>query len=472
MEIKTIQDAKKLFWQYSKKIIWIESSAFLIYFPGKFLSDFEIIAYKDSLDNDILKKTFKITSLNTLVPWKVSRISILEDINIQKYLKKQNVSYIITRKETKRTEENINKLKLKLLWNKSKVRAPYENKKTFREILTTIWVNPILWENVDIEIFLKKEYSYWKKKYGKKIVIQIPEITKGWWSWTIFITNKKELDIFKRNIKNKIFKNKIIETINITKYIQWISTSIIWCATKYGTLTNCVQTQVIDIPEVINTKKWSWLFCGHDRSFKHYNKEIQKKADDIAKKIWTHMYSNGYKWIFWLDLIIDEKEKNVYIVECNSRYTGAFPMLSMIDEKQWNIPMDIFHLLEHLNINYTIDFNKIDLSYKNKKEWSHIILSNKDEESLICKREVKSWIYTIKGENLTYKREWNEYKDIKKTNEFIITDGNPKKWQIIKGYKESCRICHLLFPWKILKKDLTIKNSTKKIIDIIYTYLF
>ncbi len=471
MKIKSIQDAKEIFWPYWKKIIWIESSAFLIYYPGKFLPNFEIIAYKDSLDNNILKKHFKITNLNTRLPWKVSRISILENTNIQRYIKKQNISYIMTRKETRKAENTINNLWLKLLWNKSKIRALYENKKTFREILTTIWVKPILWENIDIDFFLKKEYNYRKSIYGKSTVLQIPNITKGGGSWTIFINNKKDLDDFKNQIKNKTFKNKIIDTINITKYIKWIAGSIIGCTTKHGILTNCVQTQIIDIPEVISQKKWSWLFCGHDRSFKQYSKRIQEKADKIAQKIGNDMYQKWYKGIFWLDLIIDEKKEEIYVVECNSRYTGAFPMLSMIDEKYWNIPMDVFHLLEHLNIDYTIDFHKINLSYKIEKEGSHIILSNKDEENLICKKDLKSWIYIIQKGTLKYKREWYEYKDIIKKNEFIITDGNPKKWQIIKGYKESCRICHLLFPWKILKKDFTINNSTKKIIDMIYTYL-
>jgi len=472
MYIKNLQDAKIILWKYNEKIIWIESSAFLIYFPGLFLKNFKIISYKDSLDILDLKKHFKIKTLNTIIPWKVSRISILENSDIKKYIKKENTKYIITRKETAKAEKLINSLNIKLLWNNSSSRVKYENKKSFREILTEIWVNPILWENINIDRFLESNYKDWVKKYWNKLVIQIPEISKWWWSWTLFINKEEDFYKFKKSIHNKIFKNKIIKSINITKYIDWTAWSIIWCATKQWILTNCVQTQIIDIPEVISKKKWSWLFCWHDRSFKHYSKNIQIKADKIAKKIWSHMFANWYKGIFWLDLIIDEKNENVYIVECNSRYTWAMPMLSMLDIKHWNIPMDVFHLLEHLNIPYKINFSKIDKSYKNSKEWSHIILSNKSEDNIICKKEIISWVYTIKKWELKYIRDWYEYNDIKEPNEFIITDGNPRKWQIIKWYKESSRICHLLFPSKILKSKTAINNKCKNIIDTIYNFLF
>ncbi len=470
MEIKTIQDAKKLLWQYSEKIIWIESSAFLIYFPWIFLSNFEIIAYKNSLDTATLKKSFKIRTLDTLVPWKVSRIGILENTDIQKYIEKQKTSYIITRKETPRTEKLIKTLNLRLLWNKSKIRNQYENKKIFREILTNIWITPISWENIDIETFLKKGYTYRKSLYWKKIVLQIPEITKGGGSWTIFINNEKELNDFKEIIKDKVFKNKIIASINITKYIWWESISIIGCTTKRWTLTNCVQTQIIDIPEVINTTKWSWLFCWHDRSFKHYSKKIQEKADKITQKIGNDMYQKWYKGIFWLDLITNKNE--IYVVECNSRYTWAMPMLSMLDIKNNTIPMDAFHILEHLNIPYTINFDAINKTYKKKKEGSHIILSNREEHNITCKKQIKSWIYICKEWELIFQREWYDYNKIQNNNEFIITDGNPRKWQIIKWYKESCRICRIMFPKNILINKWLIDKTKVKIINIIYNKLF
>jgi len=68
-----------------------------------------------------------------------------------------------------------------------------------------------------------------------------------------------------------------------------------------------------------------------------------------------------------LDLLIDKLHDTVYVLECNSRYTLALPMLSMLDMQNTTIPMDVFHLLEHLNMEYTIDFDKMNQAYKKQK---------------------------------------------------------------------------------------------------------
>lgn len=431
-----------------------------------------MIVYKDSLDVDLFGKKYKIKKLDTLIPWRIGRISILKDKGVQDYLAKQHEEYIITRKETVYMEKLTNSLWMKLLGNDSSIRKWYENKKTFRKILQELNIQAIPWENIDIDDFLASWYDERKNRYGEVIVIQLPDITKWWGAWTIFLHNKREFVAFQKKIAFKTYKSKHITSVNVTKFILGISSSIIGCVTKYGTLTSSVQTQIIDIPEVINDKKWSWLFCWHDWGFKQYSLIIQKKADTIAQKIWSHMHQNGYKWIFWLDLIVDETHDEVYVVECNSRYTWAMPMLSMIDMQNDIIPLDVFHLLEHLNIDYSIDFDTINQAYKKQKNESHIILSNTHEEHIICKNELSSGVYMYKDNELIFQREWYEYADIQNNDEFIITDGNPKKGQVIKWYTESCRICHLLFPTSILATPTILKGPIKEIIKIIYKKLF
>lgn len=471
MKINTLDDAKHLLWQYKQPLIWIESSAFWIFFPWIFFPNFEIITYKNSLDTDLLSKQYKIKKLNTLIPWKIWRISILKDEEIQNYIKSQEDAYIITHKETSRFEKLIFSLWKKMLGNSSSIRKIYENKKKFREILKEIWITPIVGKNVDIDYFLDSSYKERSALYGDSLVIQFPDIIKWGGSGTLFIHNKEDFFLCQKSIAFKTYRSKKINSVNVTKFITGISTSSIGCATKYGTFTSTIQTQIIDIPDVISNKKWSWLFCWHDRSFKKYSPIIQQKSDIIMQKIWNHMYKNWYKWIFWLDLIIDEADE-VYVIECNSRYTLAMPMLSMLHIQNNCIPMDAFHLLEHLNLEYTVDFNKINQSYKKDIYGSHIILSNTWDSPILCKKELASGVYLYKNNELLFQRPWYQYSDIHHDDEFIITDGNPRKWQIIKWYKESCKICHLLFPIAILADSKNLQWPIKKIIQTIYKELF
>lgn len=473
MHITNIQDALSLFQKKQPgKVISLETSVFYAYFLWLFLPNFEIITYRDGLDIDTFKKRFIITTLDKDTTHSICPLGILQDIDIQQYIQSKHPEFIFIRKPTSHIEDTLDEIWCSLLWNKSDIREPYEDKKRFRTILEDIWIAPISWKNILLEDFILLDYEFFKKSYWKDLVIQLPEIKKWWWVGTIFIHNNQDFIDIQKKLATKTYKGKQITNINITKYIVWVSASIIWCTTKYWTLTNIVQTQIIDIPEVNNSKKWSWLFCWHDWSFKHYSSIIQKKADIITQKIWNHMYQHGYKWIFWLDFIITEQHDEIYVVECNSRYTWAMPMLSMLDMANDTIPMDIFHIIEHLNLEYSMDFDIINQQYKKEKHWSHIILSNIQEWPITCKKELLSGVYAYEHKQLVFKREGYEYRDIQNDGEFVITDGNPRKGQIIKWYTWACKICHLLFPKSILASPNTLKTSPKQILQSIYTEVF
>jgi len=56
----------------------------------------------------------------------------------------------------------------------------------------------------------------------------------------------------------------------------------------------------------------------------------------------------GYKGIFGLDFVLDEKTNKLYIIECNPRLLGSFPTLNMVQLLN-NEPLILaFHILEFL----------------------------------------------------------------------------------------------------------------------------
>lgn len=473
MNIRNIKDCYKLVDDIPGKIFWVWVTAFMRIIPAfLFKNKFEIICYKNSLDIDILSEYTNIFCLenkkNGRRIGKLNTSSILEHPTTEKYLQYNPWSYLFIYKNSTKIQKIAKKFWLAIINNASITREKFENKKHFRSILKKIWIDPIPGKNIPLRKFIWMEYEDFTKEFGKRLVIQLPDILTWWGKWTIFINNNREFTIFIQQIFWWTYKNIKIHSINITKFVEGVSASIIWCTTKYGTFSSSIQTQLIDIPEAINTTKWSWLFCWHDRSFKHFSSVFQKQASIITQKLGTYMYEQWYKWIFWLDLIIDEKNKTMYVVECNSRYTWAFPMISLLDIQQWLPPMDTFHLLEHMNIPYTVNFEDIDKRYKYPKEWSHIILSNKKDKQVICKKNLLPWVYTYHNKKLIYQRPWLLYSDIKNNNEFIIIDGNPKQWEIIRAFSELSRFCHLLFPWKIALAPNKINTRTKNIITTIY----
>lgn len=471
VKIENLQDVKNILKKHNKKIFWVWVTAYMRLLPALlFWENFEIVCYKNSIDNKIFKKITKIHSLqeNNIPIEKLNTINIMNSEYFKSIISNGKENYLCIYKNSKDVEIIAKKNGLKIIWNESQLRSIFENKKIFREILDEIWVESIYWENITYDDFFCKDYDFFQKKYSHRIVIQLPDINLWWWLWTIFIHSKWDFDNFKDKIRDKTFKNTQINTLNITKFISWMSTSITWCCTRFWTLTTTVQTQIIDIEEVINLQKWNWLFCWHDWSFRHYNNKVNKKAQNIAQKIWDYMYQKWYKWIFGLDLIVDEKNDDVFVVECNSRYTWAFPMISFLDLKNWVIPMDAFHILEFLDLDYKIDFDEINAAYKYNKEWSHIILSNKENFDVIFKKDLLPWIYNFDWNKINYLRDGFSYNDLLHENEFVIIDGNPKSWEKIKSFSELSRFCHILFPKSIINDYNKLNDKTWQIIKYIY----
>lgn len=473
MYINDIKDCYKVFSTIKTKFFGVGVTAFMRIIPAFFLKEnFEIICYKDSLDLDILGNYTNIFSLQKVV-WNkkivpLNTSHILQQQETLNYCKHSPWSHLLVYKNTIAIEKTAKEIWYTVADNKPDIRDFFENKKHFRKTLECVGISPIFWENITYTAFLKKWYIHFQKKYGKRLVFQLPEIKNWWWLGTFFVNDQQSFDEFIKKIQGWIHRNTKIFSINITQFIDWISCSIIWCATKHWTFSSSIQTQLLDISDVIHLKKWSWLFCWHDRSYKHFSPTIQQKASSLLQTLWAHMYHHWYKWIFWVDLIIDEKQGLIYVVECNPRYTWAFPMISLLDIKQWIIPMDVFHILEHMDIPYTINFEHLDKAYKYIKEGSHIILCNKKEHEVLCKKNLLPGVYTYIQDTLHYIRPWIWYADIKKKNEFIIIDGNPRKWDILPAYNELSRFCHLLFPKKISLAPNRLNNHTKKIIACIY----
>ncbi len=482
LKIKNYQDfAKFLEKKLDPKgvVFGIGVTSFMRFFPGLFLKNYKIITFKDSKDNPVLEKhvdgifilkkrrpTIKLRFTNTN--------NILRNKTVQSYIKSHKGKKILfLYKSSKNIENAVKDLNVKIIANKGRLNKYFEDKINFRKVLKRIGVEPILGETMRFELFQKPEYDYdyFKNKYGAKFVFQLPDFMLGGGKGTLFIDSKRKFNEFKKKTEDGIYKKKELTTINITKYVEGIACSVACCATKHGTLVSRIQQQIMDIPQVISPQKGSGLFVGHVFGLKLNNK-IQNQAQEISTKLGDYMYKKGYKGIFGIDLIVNEKEGKVYPVECNARYTGAFPMLSIIYMKYKIIPLDFFHFLEFLNIPYKINAKELNKQYQKSISGSHIILSNTRDYSIFVKNELDVGTYRFKNKKIEYLSDNIFYQDLKTDNDFVLVDGVPKKGQEIKKWSRIARIVHVLFNGEIVKKDGQLKSKYLQIVHAIYKAMF
>jgi hypothetical protein len=203
----------------------------------------------------------------------------------------------------------------------------------------------------------------------------------------------------------------------------------------------------MDIPEVLKVHQGNGFFCGHDWTYRSYSDSLHEGIMRISQKLTGYMWGKGYRGIYGIDLVVDEKREEVYPVECNTRYTGAFPMLSMHHLINGAIPMDLFHILEFLDADYEIDVNMVNQAYRRRVGGSHIILFNKEHVPLDVGRSVRSGVYRYdpRRRRIEFVRKGLTYEDLRDKDEFILTDGVPCKGGTVVFNDELTRICRIPF---------------------------
>ena len=357
-------------------IIGIGPTAWPRLIPSFYFPKYKILSYHNCFVNEVIKEFgVEVFSLKAFQPeLEISPVTpgqILSTKLAQNFLASQKEPFVfLVYKSSNKLEELCDKNNWQFIGNKKAVRDIYEDKRVFKEILPKIGIQPIPGENMRIEELTSEKFVYYQKKFGqKKLVLQLAEMTYGGGCGTLFLDTPEKLKFFNQRVvearKELEGKKKKIETVNVAPYIIGISASITACATKFGILTGPIQTQIIDVEEVGAKKaNLSGNFAGHDWSFRHYSEEINKQAANITERLGQYMYKNGYKGIFGIDLIIDEGVNKVWPVECNPRETDAFPMISLLQLEQDAIPLDVFHNLEFLGMDYQIDIDQINKSYK------------------------------------------------------------------------------------------------------------
>jgi hypothetical protein len=453
-------------------------SGFMRVMPAFFLHNYRVIAYRDSRDLDDIGKYCGIFSLQRDHPEEgatpedsVDSTFLLTNRQVQDYISNSGKRVqLFVYQSTEGIEEVCRKFGWNIIGNPARMRMEFGEKGRFRQILRQLGLPMIPGEQISREELLKRGYRHFSPLYGKDLVFQLPDITKGGGRSTFFIRSEMDYMNFLGCISDGRYRGYQVRTVNVATLIEGFPASVAVCATRHGALVSSIQTQVMDIPEVLRINRGNGFFCGHDWTYRKYSPSMNDQVMRIAQELSGYMWANGYRGIFGIDLVVDERAKVVYPVECNTRYTGAFPMLSMLHVQNGAIPMDLFHILEFLDVDYEIDVDRLNEAYRRPIGGGHIILFNKRHVPLLVSEEVRSGVYRYDpgGHRIEFMREGLGYEDLRDDDEFILTDGVPRKGSTVVFNDELTRICRILFPSQIIASPTKLNDKTREIISLVY----
>ncbi|MEA2113226.1 MAG: ATP-grasp domain-containing protein [Patescibacteria group bacterium] len=424
----------------------------------KIIPDYRIIALRHSLDTKLIKEDIKILFLEKGMGTKHIReprnaTTVISRIpKTKQYIEKiagKNPNrpgpFLLVYKPSQKMEKTCEENDWKLMANPFHFgKELLENKIKFREILQEIGVPVPQGKTSSID---KLHYGHLMNKYGLPFVIQHP--TRGGGKGTFFINSHADFNkaISKlgstwneddeHNIKAT---NKVI----VAQFIKGSSPSIAGCVTRHGILTTSLQHQVLDIPELYNPEKGSGLFCGHDWTSSRFPESISKQAYEYTEKIGEYFKKLGYKGIFGLDFILNEKTGKLYVVECNPRLVGTLPTINMAQALNNEVPILACHVLEFLGIDYQMDIKAINKSMRQEKRGAHMFIRNITGRWARNHRQLRAGIYKLTKKNkLKYLRPGYDLCHLKNNKEFLLADGVPLKKSHFSPNRRLCRVLTL-----------------------------
>ena len=453
-------------------------SAFMRIIPAFFLRNYRIIAYKDSMDLDEIGRYCSAFSLQRDHPEEgaspedsVDSTFLLRNPRVREYIDGFNGRiHLFVYQSTEGIEEMCREFGWNIIGNPTRLKRQFGDKGNFREVLRHLDLPLIPGVQIPRDELIRREYHELSLDLGRDLVFQLPDITKGGGRGTFFIRSERDYLDFLGYISTGSYRGYEINRVNVTQLIEGFPASVAVCATRYGALISSIQTQVMDIPEVLKVHRGNGFFCGHDWAYRSYSDSLHERIMRIAQKLTGYMWDRGYRGIYGIDLVVDEKANEVYPVECNTRYTGAFPMLSMHHLINGAIPMDLFHILEFLDADYDIDVNMLNQAYRKRIRGSHIILFNKKHVPLKVGVNVRSGIYRhVPGEHrIEFIRQGLRFEDLSGEDEFMLTDGVPCKGSTVVFNDELTRICRILFPFQIIESPGKLNEKAREIVNLAY----
>lgn len=461
MIIKDLPTLKEFFQQIKTPIFGAGVYAFNRLGLEEIVKNYQILALRYSLDTKLIEKDVRVLSLEKGMGTKHIReprnaTTVLGHQKTKKYLQKFENPAIVVLKASAKMEEICRENNWLLLNNPTSFGKEFlENKIKFRRILEklNIPVPPGKIRTLD-----KLHYGHLINRYGLPFVIQHP--TKGGGKGTFFINNKDDFDKALKKLKQKWDEEdeKTIvppTQVIVAKFIPGPSPSITGCVTKHGILSTGPQYQILDIPELYNPEKGSGLFCGHDWTVSDFGQPIQEQAYQCTEKIGQYFKEQGYRGIFGIDFVLDQKEKQLFVIECNPRLLGSFPTILMSQLLNNEPPILAFHVLEFLNIDYQIDLFQINKLMRQKKIGSQIFIRNLTGRWAKNYHRLKAGVYKLHKNKIKYLRPGYDLKHLKEKEEFLLTDGVPFKKSHFSPNRRLCRILTLNQTLNINDRQLT-----------------
>jgi biotin carboxylase len=243
---------------------------------------------------------------------------------------------------------------------------------------------------------------------GADLVVQTPYGDSG--KTTFFIAAEADWDSNAADMRGQQLK--------VMKRINNRAAAVEACITRHGTIVGPFMTDLTGYPE-LTPYKGGW--CGNDLFPDALSEEDRAVAIGHVRKLGDRLAREGYKGFFEVDVLVDIDTGAVYLGELNPRISGVSSMTNVTAGAYADMPLFLFHLLEFMDVDYTIDVEEINERWRALAAvdvWSQLIMKEPGDEveRILAAPRTGSWRMTDGGA-LAFEHVSNDWHEITSEDE-------------------------------------------------------
>ena len=175
---------------------------------------------------------------------------------------------------------------------------------------------------------------------------------------------------------------------------------------------------MIDLTGYDSMTPYKGGWCGNDVFPETMTQKQRTAATQLVRKLGDRLALEGYTGFFEVDTLIDLDTDEVYLGELNPRISGASPITMVTAGAYADLPLYLFHLLEYMDVDYTIDTDEINERWTELAaidQWSQLILKQPEDEvsQILAAPRTGTWAIQPGG-RLEYRRpsrDWHGLQD-------------------------------------------------------------
>jgi biotin carboxylase len=199
---------------------------------------------------------------------------------------------------------------------------------------------------------------------GSDLVVQTPYGDSG--KTTFFIADEPDWERHADDL--------IGEELKVMKRINNRAAAVEAVNTRHGTVVGPFMTDLTGYPE-LTPYKGGW--CGNDLFPEALSEQHRATAIEHVRRLGDRLRQEGYRGFFEVDVLVDLDTDNVYLGELNPRISGASSMTNVTAGAYADIPLFLFHLLEFMDVDYTVDVDEINERWRDLAAvdvWAQLIM--------------------------------------------------------------------------------------------------